>query len=130
MKHYAAATEVIMAALAMIDSHKGEEGFRLNGDKAVHIVIALENAGLRITKTPVEKAVAPKSNISPQALQIIAGVEGRFFLIGADGEVARLNSSGKANVWAYQTHARGAINAKRRGQRLWDKVAARFVEVA
>ena len=77
-----------------------------------------------------EQAQAHLSGVKPLTevtKQIIAGVGGRFFLINAEGEVARLNRCGKANVWVYATLARGIINAKRQGVRLFDKQAASFV---
>lgn len=44
------AQQAIVSALEKIQAHEGTEGFRHTYDKAIHIRVALEQAGLKIVR--------------------------------------------------------------------------------
>jgi hypothetical protein len=50
------ALHTIDAALQDIAAHAGQDGFRQTFDQALHIVVALQNAGLKIVRKPVYNA--------------------------------------------------------------------------
>lgn len=46
------AIRAIESALKELDAHKGEAGYRKDYDRATHILIALDRAGLKVVKAP------------------------------------------------------------------------------
>jgi hypothetical protein len=55
-----AISDALEAALKQIHSNNGLPGWRQTYDQAIHIVVALRNAGYKITKIPVRPTAVAK----------------------------------------------------------------------
>jgi hypothetical protein len=60
---------------------------------------------------------------------VVAGVDGRFFVIQADGTIKQLNESGQYIRWVFNNKASALTAARRQGAQVWDKQRAEWANV-
>jgi len=65
--------------------------------------------------------------LTTDAKRTVEGVDGRYFIVQANGEICTRNASGKLTQFVFLRLASAQNFARRAGVRIWDKNAARFV---
>jgi hypothetical protein len=67
------------------------------------------------------------TKLNDSAKQIVSGVDGKYFMVSADGEIRSLGKNGKATRWVWTSKQRAISWAQRFGFLVWDKEANKFL---
>jgi hypothetical protein len=65
--------------------------------------------------------------MSEETKRIVAGVDGRFFVIQADGSIRRVTERGTGLRWVFNQQGAAEAAARNSGASVYDKALSRFL---